>query len=325
MRKILSILFTSALFASAASAQPVVRDHRVGAPNAYPTEAPPAPRVEKFAPRRGQVWVAGQYEWRGGKWTWKAGHFEARKKGKRYNGGRWEKKGDRYEWAAGTWSDAPKDPDPPPALLEEKSLPPRRGFAWVKGYWEWNDGSYDWVPGKLQARQRGKTWVDGHWDNAGGRWTWTAGAWANAPKDPPAPPSPIAETPQRRSGMVWVAGHWEWSDGSYEWVAGKLERRQRGKRWREGKWDNNGGRWQWSAGSWFDAPKEQDAPPPSIDEPAQAARKGFVWVKGHHEYRDGDYEWIAGHWERERANKRWADGHWDQAGGKWVYTPGAWQ
>jgi hypothetical protein len=125
--------------------------------------------------------------------------------------------------------------------------------------------------------------------------------------------------------MVWVAGHWEWDAGAYEWVPGKLQKRPRGKRWREGKWENAGGKWTWTAGAYFDAPKEQDAPPQPIEEAAQPPRKGFIWVKGHYEYRDGDYDWIAGHWERERAGKKWIDGHWDNVGGKWTFTVGVWQ
>ncbi|NVB84489.1 MAG: BcpO-related WXXGXW repeat protein [Kofleriaceae bacterium] len=307
-----------------AAAQPQVRDHRAAPAVAFPTEAPPAPKEEKFVPRRGQVWVAGQWDWKGGKWVWKAGHFEGRKKGKRFNMGKWDHKGDHWEWVAATWVDAPKEPFEPPAPIAENPQP-RRGFVWVKGYWQWNDGDFDWVKGHFERRQSNKQWQDGHWDNAGGRWTWTAGAWIDGPKEQPAPPAPLPETRKFGRGQVWVAGHWEWDKGAYEWVPGKLQKRQKGKRWSEGKWDNAGGKWTWTVGMWSDAPREQDAPPPAIAETAPAAKKGFVWVKGNYEYRDGDYEWVPGHWERERANKRWADGHWDNVGGKWTWTAGSWQ
>ena len=65
-------MFAVLAFAGVASAQPTVRDHRAevkASVSLYPTEAPPAPKEERFVPRRGQVWVAGQYEWRAGTWV----------------------------------------------------------------------------------------------------------------------------------------------------------------------------------------------------------------------------------------------------------------
>lgn len=309
---------------SAASAQPQVRDHRADHAMDGPREAPPAPIDEKFVPRRGHEWIAGHYEWKHGKWAWQKGHYEGRKHGKRFTAGHWENKGDHWEWTMGVWADAPKDQDPPPAEVVEVAQQ-RRGSVWVKGYWAWNDGAYDWMPGHLERRQRGKQWQDGRWDNSGGKWTWTAGAWIDAPKEPPAPPTPLDEKRQFRRGSVWVAGHWDWVDGGYEWTPGRVESRKKGKRWREGKWDNVGGKWTWNAGVWVDAPAEQDAPPPAIAEPEPQPRKGYVWIKGNHQWRDGDYEWIPGHWEHERAAKHWVDGHWDNVGGKWSWTAGAWQ
>jgi hypothetical protein len=327
MRLRIISIFAALAFTGVASAQPTVRDHRAEVKASvamYPTAAPPAPKEEHWTPRRGQVWVAGQYEWRAGKWVWKPGHYESRRKGKRFNQGRWENRGDHWEWTGGSWADAPKQQDAPPAAFPETPQQ-RRGFVWVKGYWQYNDGDYDWVAGHLERRPRGKQWQDGQWNNAGGNWTWSAGAWIDAPKDPPAPPAPMQEKQQFRRGFVWTAGHWDWQDGAYEWVPGKLERRQRNKRWHEGKWENTGGRWQWMAGGWNDAPKEQDAPPPPIVEATPAAKRGYVWVKGNYAWSDGDYEWTPGHWERERAQKHWVDGHWDNVGGKWTWTAGTWQ
>src|SRR5689334_8000899 len=61
-QKVVTLFTALALGGGVATAQPNVRDHRPGV--AFPTQAPPAPKEEKFVPRRGQVWVAGQYEWR---------------------------------------------------------------------------------------------------------------------------------------------------------------------------------------------------------------------------------------------------------------------
>src|SRR5690242_7044816 len=51
---------------------------------AYPTQAPPAPVVERSAPRPGFVWIAGNYEWRGGRYTWVGGHWERQRAGSRW-------------------------------------------------------------------------------------------------------------------------------------------------------------------------------------------------------------------------------------------------
>ena len=103
-----------------AAAQPQVRDHRAGAPAVvFPKEAPPAPKAEKFVPRRGQVWVAGQWDWKGGKWVWKAGHFEGRKKGKRFDDGQVGEQGRSLGVERGEWVDAPKEPFEPPAPIVE--------------------------------------------------------------------------------------------------------------------------------------------------------------------------------------------------------------
>jgi len=332
MRKSLSSVLAFALLAVAAApltavAQPtVVKDQTTG--NAVtPPAAPPAPKDEpRPMPRRGMTWISGEWEWHsesGGNWKWRAGRFERRQPGKMWSDGRWEERGGRWERIRGEWRDAPKEPMAPPAPIAETPQQ-RRGHVWVAGYWQWNDGNYDWVPGKLERRQRGRQWAQGQWTNAGGRWTWNAGQWQEAPKVQPAPPEPIAEIPKFRRGFAWVPGHWDWDDGSYEWTPGKLERRQRGKRLRPGGWAQVGGQWQWNGHAWDPAPQQQDAPPPPIIE-AVTPRRGYVWAKGRYEWRNGDYEWTPGHWERERKNKRWVDGGWQNVSGSWTFSIGGWQ
>ena len=52
---------------------------------------------------------------------------------------------------------------------------------------------------------------------------------------------------------------------------------------------------------------------------------GFIWIRGHYEWRGNQYEWVAGHWERERARQRWNDGRWELRGGVYIWVPGGWQ
>ena len=70
--------------------KPNERDHRNAPVVQPPTAAPPAAPRETWQPRRGQVWVAGQWQWRDNQWEWNTGRFDQRKKNKEWNDGRWE-------------------------------------------------------------------------------------------------------------------------------------------------------------------------------------------------------------------------------------------
>jgi hypothetical protein len=66
-----------------------------------------------------------------------------------------------------------------------------------------------------------------------------------------------------------------------------------------------------------------EAPPPPPRE-VVAPRAGFVWISGHHEWRNGRYFWIGGVWEREQPGRRWQAGRWERQGDRYVWFPGAW-
>ena len=66
-----------------------------------------------------------------------------------------------------------------------------------------------------------------------------------------------------------------------------------------------------------------DEPPqPRIEE--VAVRPGSVWVKGHWDWRAGQWQWTNGHWENERAGYRWEEGQWTRAGKSWRWIDGRW-
>ena len=65
-----------------------------------------------------------------------------------------------------------------------------------------------------------------------------------------------------------------------------------------------------------------DPPPPQVE--TYQARPGFVWVKGHYVWRNGQWTWTGGHWERERAGYAWTDGRWEHRGNAWVWVDGTW-
>src|SRR5580765_6938738 len=63
----------------------------------HPVQAPPPPpQVERVEPRRGWVWVAGNYEWRGGRYVWEPGHWERERPGWRWREGRWDRRGNQW-------------------------------------------------------------------------------------------------------------------------------------------------------------------------------------------------------------------------------------
>ena len=206
----------------AAAAQPVPRDHRHPPPppgvgigvdvhlGAEPTEAPPPPQAENHeATRAGFVWVAGQWDWKGGKYEWRAGHWERERAGKHWRESRWEQKDGKWHLTPGDWEagaeatpppvavpppagDAPSAPPPP--LQAENHEPTRAGFVWVSGNWEWKNGKYDWSPGHWERERAGKHWRDAHWDQRDGRWVRTEGAWEEGAGAPIPPPPPNGNT-----------------------------------------------------------------------------------------------------------------------------------
>jgi hypothetical protein len=79
--------------------------------SAYPTAAPPAPRVESYAARPGFVWIAGRWDWRNGQWAWIDGHWERERANMMWVAGRWEMQGNRWIWVEGSWqAGAPAGP-----------------------------------------------------------------------------------------------------------------------------------------------------------------------------------------------------------------------
>lgn len=64
--------------------------------------------------------------------------------------------------------------------------------------------------------------------------------------------------------------------------------------------------------------------PPADREEGPAPRAGYVFIRGHWQWKAGKYDWVAGHWERERAAKKWIDGRWERKGDLWVWTAGRW-
>ncbi len=68
------------------------------------------------------------------------------------------------------------DTAPPPPQAEH-APPPRDGYVWGAGHWEWNGRSYAWVSGTWILERRSAHWVGAHWDKVALQWHYIAGHW----------------------------------------------------------------------------------------------------------------------------------------------------
>jgi hypothetical protein len=346
----------------------VVRDHRKNPPPADPAparvvvelaprEAPPAPREERFAPRRGFVFVAGRWDWdrRAHKWSWINGHWERERRGQKWREARWELRNGEYVLVDGDWIQVDLRPTAAPPPPREERPAPRPGFVFVTGRWDWRDGNWQWSAGHWERERPTQRWNAGRWELRGDHWEWIEGSWGANPAypDQPPPPPPPDEI-RAQAGWVTKPGFWKWENGRYSWVRTSRLRAVPGKHYVGGEWVPRDGHWAYNEGRWVDdepvysppppprpAPAPVYSPPPAPAPPAYNNgpssppppprdervddRPGFVFVRGHYEWRDAHYEWIPGHWERSRPKLTWYDGRWEQRGNVWVYVEGGWR
>jgi hypothetical protein len=64
---------------------------------------------------------------------------------------------------------------PPPRVVEVP--PPRAGFVWAPGYWNWNGRSHVWVEGRWVGERPGYRWAPDRWEQYNGRWRFVKGHW----------------------------------------------------------------------------------------------------------------------------------------------------
>ena len=73
---------------------------------------------------------------------------------------------------------------PPPPRYEVVPAP-RRGVAWVPGYWAWRGRHHVWVSGYWVRERRGYVYNQPTWIQRGDRWVWGPGGWRRVPTGPP--------------------------------------------------------------------------------------------------------------------------------------------
>lgn len=65
----------------------------------------------------------------------------------------------------------------PPPIPYEALPPPRRGYVWVNGYWNWRHHRHVWVPGTWVRERRGYAYRPHQWEQRGGGWYLNHGRW----------------------------------------------------------------------------------------------------------------------------------------------------
>jgi hypothetical protein len=66
----------------------------------------------------------------------------------------------------------------PPAPVVEYVPPPRVGYTWAPGYWNWNGHKHVWVKGRYIHEHHNAHWVPDQWHNHDGRWSLEHGHWS---------------------------------------------------------------------------------------------------------------------------------------------------
>jgi hypothetical protein len=65
----------------------------------------------------------------------------------------------------------------PPPLRVEAEPPPRVGYVWAPGHWEWRHGHHVWVRGHWIRARQGLDFEPAHWIERDGRWVYVPAHW----------------------------------------------------------------------------------------------------------------------------------------------------
>jgi hypothetical protein len=65
----------------------------------------------------------------------------------------------------------------PPEPRVEVLPPPRPGFVWAPGYWDWRGHDHVWVAGRWVGERPGYHWAPDRWEQRGDHWHHVKGHW----------------------------------------------------------------------------------------------------------------------------------------------------
>ena len=67
---------------------------------------------------------------------------------------------------------------PPRQVNQRRDRSPGRGYTWIQGYHNYNDGGYQWVPGRWEQPPRARArWVRHRWTHQRNGWVLVQGHW----------------------------------------------------------------------------------------------------------------------------------------------------
>jgi hypothetical protein len=70
----------------------------------------------------------------------------------------------------------------PPPLRYEAVPPPRSGYVWAPGYWDWNGHTHVWADGHWERARVGYAYVRPEWREDHGQWRLYKGGWKHRDK-----------------------------------------------------------------------------------------------------------------------------------------------
>ncbi len=76
-------------------------------------------------------------------------------------------------------------PSAPPPMRYEPMPPPRPGYTWTRGYWDWNGRAYGWREGRWVRARPGYVWTEPTWYQDGRGWRRAQGRWDMDRRGPP--------------------------------------------------------------------------------------------------------------------------------------------
>ena len=82
---------------------------------------------------------------------------------------------------------------PPPRSVTVP--PPRAGYRWTPGYWNWRSNRHVWTKGVWLRERPGYTYTEPRWVDHGGRWQLERGRWGRGDKDHDGIPNQVDSHP----------------------------------------------------------------------------------------------------------------------------------
>ena len=83
----------------------------------------------------------------------------------------------------------------PPPLRVEVVPPPRRGYQWAPGYWNWQGRHHVWHAGTWVRTRPGYVYATPSWVERDGRWEFRQGRWARGDRDGDGVPNAVDRHP----------------------------------------------------------------------------------------------------------------------------------